>query len=469
MAQKSSSAKIYHEPAQDVRVYHEADVVVVGGGPGGVGAAISAARNGAKTILIERYGHLGGMATGGQVLMVPQVFAGIEPYKLVGVCQEWVDRCEKYEGGCLHPKQEEIGTTDPAIIKNWAMKTFGMMGDRMRYSVYFDQEMLKCVCSDLVEEAGAKILLHSWAGRAIVEKNKVKGVIFESKSGRMAVMGKVVIDTTGDGDLFQSAGAAFDESKGEGLRSSCLALVFRVGGVDPVKWSKFRMDEPEKHQKIKEKLDAIYNEEMLKALKPGIMNPYHLVPQATPRPDVIWVNNWILDRSSTNVDDLTWVEINMRKAMRIWFKFAKANMPGYEKAWIIDTASQQGTRGSRRLIGEYIITQGDFKSPKAHEDTVVMFGRMGPQQGGKPSAMCFPYRALVPKEVEGLLTAGRSFSSDAFSNNAANLIPHCVATGQAAGTAAALAVKAKVEPRKVDYKALQKALKAQGFPMPSGM
>jgi hypothetical protein len=465
MTPKASAGKTYREPASDLKIYHEADVVVVGGGPGGVGAAVSAARNGAKTILVERYGHLGGMATGGQVLMVPQVFAGVDPWKLVGICQEWVDRCEPLDG-CLHPKKEEIGTTDPKVIKNWAMRTFGMMGERMRFSVYFDQEMLKCVCNDLAEEAGVKLLLDSWASRAIVENNKVKGITFESKSGRMAIMGKIIIDTTGDGDLFPSAGAAFDASKGDNLRSSALALVFRVGSVDPIKWSKFRMEQPEKHKIVKEKMDAIWSEEFQAALKPGTLNPYHLVPQATPRPDVIWVNNWIQDRSTMNVDDLTWVEVNMRKAMRIWLKFARENMPGYEKAWIIDTASQLGTRGGRRLEGLYKISKDDLMSPTVHEDTVVMFGRMT-RPGEKPTAACFPYRALVPREVDGFLTAGRSFSSDAFANNMANLIPHCVATGQAAGTAAALAVKAKVEPRNINIKALQKALKAQGFPMPS--
>jgi hypothetical protein len=214
-------------------------------------------------------------------------------------------------------------------------------------------------------------------------------------------------------------------------------------------------------------MDAIWSDEFKAALNPGIMNPYHLVPQATPRADVIWVNNWIKGRSPTNVEDLTWVEVNMRKAMRIWHKFVKANMPGYDKSFIMDTASQLGTRGSRRLSGEYTLTRDDLFSPKVHEDTVVMFARMA-RPGETPTAACFPYRALVPKEVDGFLTAGRSFSSDPFANNMANLIPHCVATGQAAGTAAALAVKAGVEPRKVDYKALQKALKAQGFPMPSG-
>jgi hypothetical protein len=466
VAQKFSAVKTIREPAQDVKVFHETDVVVVGGGPGGVGAAISAARTGAKTVLVERYGHLGGMATGGQVLMVPQVFAGIEPWKLVGVCQEWVDRCEPLDG-CLHPQKDEVGSTDPEIIKRWALRTFGMIADRMRYSVYFDQEMLKCVLNDLIEEAGVKLLLHSWAGRAIVAKNKVKGVIFESKSGRLAILGKVVIDTTGDGDLFASAGAAFDDTVDPKLRSSQLALVFRVANVDVQKFTKFRMEQPEKHKELKEKMDAIWSDEFKAALNPGIMNPYHLVPQATPRPDVIWVNNWIKGRSPTNVEDLTWVEVNMRKAMRIWHKFVKANMPGYDKSFIMDTASQFGTRGSRRLIGEYTITKDDLFSPRVHEDTVVMFGRMA-RPGEKPAVVCFPYRALVPKEVDGFLTAGRSFSSDPFANNMANLIPHCAATGQAAGTAAALAVKAGVEPRKVDYKALQKALKAQGFPMPSG-
>jgi hypothetical protein len=466
MVAKAKTVKTIREPAQDVRVYHEADVVVVGGGPGGIGAALSAARSGAKTILVERYGHLGGMASGGQVLMVPQVFAGIEPWKLLGVCQEWVDRCEPLDG-CLHPSKEEVGSKDPAIVKSWALRTFGMIGDQVRYSVYFDQEMLKCVLNDLIEEAGVKLLLHSWACHALVDKNKVKGITFESKSGRQAILGKVIIDTTGDGDLFPSAGAAFDESKGDNLRSSALALVFRVANVDVVKFTTWRMDNPEKHKVLKEKMDAIWSEEFKAALKPGTMNPYHLVPQATPRPDVVWVNNWIQNRSTSNVDDLTWVEVNMRKAMRIWHKFVKANMPGYEKSWIIDTASQLGTRGGRRLTGEYTITRDDLMSPKVHDDTVVMFRRMGPP-GQASTAACFPYRALVPKEVEGLLTAGRSFSSDPFANNMANLIPHCVATGQAAGTAAALAVKAKIEPRKVDYKALQKALKSQGFPMPDG-
>ncbi len=467
MAQVSNTGKIIREPAQDVNVCQEADVVVVGGGPGGIGAAISAARSGAKTVLVERYGHLGGMATGGQVLLVPQVFAGVEPWRLAGICQEWVDRCDPLDG-CLHPSKEEVGSTDPEIIKRWALRTFGMVRDRIRYSVYFDQEMLKCALNDLVEEAGIKLLLHSWGTRTIVENNKVKGVIFESKSGRQAILAKITIDTTGDGDLFASAGADFEESNDPELRSSQLALVFRVANVDVAKFTTFRMENPEELKGLKEKMEAVWSDEYKAVFTSSVFNPFYLAPQATPRPDVVWVNNWIKFRSCTNVEDLTWVEVNMRKAMRIWHKFVKANFPGYENSFIIDTASQLGTRGSRRMLGEYTITREDLMSPKVHEDTVVMFYRMGPPGQQEPATTYFPYRALVPQKVDGFLTAGRSFSSDAFANNMINLIPHCVATGQGAGTAAALAVKAGVEPRKVDYKALQQALKSQGIPMPEG-
>ncbi len=460
-----SVEKTIREAARDVKVCQDADVVVVGGGPAGVGASIAAARSGAKTVLVERYGHLGGMASGGQVLMVPQVFYGVEPWELAGICKEWVDRCDKLDGGCLHPTKEEVGSKDPELVKHWALRTFGMVGDQVRYSVYFDQEMLKCALNDLVEEAGVKLYLHSWASLPIVENNKVKGITFDSKSGRQAVLGKVIIDTTGDGDMFAWAGAGYEDDIDDNLRSGQLALVFRVGGVDVMKFTSFRYNEPEKHKALAEKLRNMWTDEFRTILNPGMMNPYHMVPQATPRDDIIWVNNWIKGRNPMNVEDLTWVEVNIRKAMLMWHKFVKANFPGFDKSYIIDTASQLGTRGSRRLTGEYKLTPENMQTGTVHEDTVIMFQRRG-RPGSEPGAMCFPYRALVPVKMEGLLAAGRNFSSDAVANNMCNLIPHCVAMGQAAGTAAAIAVKSKVEPRNVDYKKLQKSLASQGMPMP---
>ncbi len=462
------SIKTIRETPRDVQVIYEADVVVVGGGPAGIGAAISAARGGAKTVLVERYGHLGGMATGGQVLMWPNPFATPEPWKWPGICQEVIDRCDKL-GGAMHPGKDEVGSTDPEVVKYWAQRTFGGARGMVGASVYFDQELLKCVLNDMIEDAGVKLFLDAWGSRALVENNKLTGIIFESKSaGGRAVLGKIVIDTTGDGDIFCDAGAEFDDKIDHEARSGQLALVFRLGGVDTMKFTKFRMEEPEKHKEIVEKQATIWSEEFKTVLKPGTMNPYHMVPQATPRNDVVWVNNWIKGRSPINVEDLTWVEVNIRKAMLIFTDFVKNNFPGFENCFIMDTCSQLGTRGSRRLIGKHYVTFDDLRSSRSYEDNAVTLrGRpVAPGSDNTPSYNYIPYSALVPVKMDGLLAAGRCYSSDQVANNMSNLIPHCIAMGQVAGNAAAIAIKSKVEPRNIDYPILKKALTQQGLLLP---
>jgi hypothetical protein len=167
-----------------------------------------------------------------------------------------------------------------------------------------------------------------------------------------------------------------------------------------------------------------------------------------------------------DVEDLTKLEVEMRKMMRLGHAFFKKNVPTFENSFILDTASQTGTRGARRLVGEYVITKDDFAANKKFEDTIAVFPRMGPPTEKEVKHVYIPYRALIPAKIEGLLVAGRSFSSDYFANNMANLIPHCIAMGQAAGTGAALAVNKGVSARKVDYKALQKTLLQQGVALP---
>ena len=466
MKERSATDKTVKEPAREVRVCAEADVVVVGGGPAGIGAAVAAARNGASTVLVERYGHLGGMATGGLVLVVPQVFAGTDEWRMAGVCQEIIDRADAL-GGCMHPNKAEVGSTDPAVVASWAHRTFGGMRGRVGLSAYFDPEILKCVLNNMVEEVGIKLFLHSWGTQAVVDNNKVRGIIFESKSGRQAILGKIVVDTTGDGDMFASAGAGFDIAKGGDYRSSQLALVYRVGNVDVKKYWEFRLAEPKKLEDLVHKMENMWSEESRARLTPSMMTKYRMLPQATARGDVIWVNNWIGGLSSIDIADLTWVELNVRKIMLLWHDYARKNFPGFEKSFILDTAPQLGTRGSRRLIGEYVVTMQDMRSGTVHKDTIAVFRRMGPP--GEQAYAYLPYRALVPSQTDGLLAAGRCFSSDAMANNMANLIPHCIASGQAAGTAAALAVKQGVNPRQLDYKVLQERLISQGVPLPGVM
>ena len=321
---------------------------------------------------------------------------------------------------------------------------------RIEHTAWVDPELLKCVLNDMVEEAGVKLLLHSWGTRAIVDDNAVKGVVFESKSGKQAILGKVIIDGTGDGDLLPSAGAEFDGTLDPKLRSSMLALVFRLGNCDYQKLCDFREAEPEKYQELMKELARVAGTRLL--------------PLPSPRNDVLWVNNWIPDLNCIDVEDLTRLEVEMRKIMLRGHDFMKKNIPSFENSFILDTASQTGTRGSRRLTGEYMVTTDDLNSGKKHNDTIAVIPRLGPP--GENPYVYIPYRCLVPIKVESLLVAGRSFSSDMAANNRVNLIPHCIAMGQAAGTAASLAIKNNIEPRKVDYRTLQEHLLDQGVPLP---
>jgi len=422
-----STGKTILEPAREIEVFAETEVLVVGGGPAGTAAAIAAAREGADTLLVERYGHLGGMATGGLVLMLNQ----FPP----GQCQEWLNQLESEGGARNIAKTRETGP--------------------LRQSIMVDPELLKCVLNDMANKAGVKRLLHSWGTRAIVEKNSVQGIVFESKSGRQAVLGKVTIDATGDGDIFASAGAEFDGVIDHGLRNSQLALVFRIANIDFDKFVDFRISNPQKWQELRDEVDGIAG--------------FHIGPVPASRSDVVWVNSFIKGLNPLKVEDLTWVEVNVRKAMLPIYKYFKKQVPGFENSYIYDSASQIGTRGSRRLVGEYVLTREDAQSRRMFEDTVAVFPKGVPlsmTQEKMPENVGLPYRCLLPVNIDGLLVAGRCFSSDPTANTMFNVIPHCVAMGQAAGTAAALTVKNKVTPRKIDRRTLQNRLAAQGVSLP---
>ncbi|MBN2060112.1 MAG: FAD-dependent oxidoreductase, partial [Deltaproteobacteria bacterium] len=317
--------KTIMEAAREIDVYDEADVIVVGGGPGGHSAAIAAARNGAKTILIERYGHLGGMATGGIVIQIPHMSDGSREQQIAGLCQEWLDRLDVVKGN-LSPRREDIGSEDADLVSKWRRFMGNVREGRIEYTAWVDPELLKCVLNDMVEDAGVTLMLHSWGTRAIVEKDKVQGVFFESKSGRQAVLGKIVIDGTGDGDLLPSAGADFDDTLDPKKRSSMLALVFRLGNCDYQKYCDFKENNPEKFGELMQEMAEVAGTRLL--------------PLPSPRNDVMWVNNWIPGLNCLNVTDLTKLEVEMRKIMRKGHAFLKKNFPTFENSFILDTASQ---------------------------------------------------------------------------------------------------------------------------------
>ena len=161
---ETSAEKTVREPARQTNVVDEADVVVVGGGPAGAAAALAAARSGAKTVLIERYGHLGGMATGGLVILIPHLSDGTREQQVAGICQEMIGRLDAV-GGVVHPRYEDLGSTDPKLVNKWKEYLFFVVGGKVRLSVMVDPEILKCVLNDMMEEAGVKLFLHSGARR----------------------------------------------------------------------------------------------------------------------------------------------------------------------------------------------------------------------------------------------------------------------------------------------------------------
>ena len=451
MDEIAPSRKMITEPARRTNVCRDTEVLVVGGGPAGVAAAIAAARNGADTTLIERYNHLGGMATGGLVILIPHMSAGTAEQEVAGICQEMVDRLDAV-GGARHPNRKLLGSADTATVDKLKHYQDFVVDGRVRMSVIVDPELLKCVLNDMIEEAGVKLFLHSWGSRAIGDGRQVEGAIFESKSGRQAILSKLTIDATGDGDILASAGAEFEGAVDHTLRSGMLAVVFRLGDVDYLKYSGFRHAEPEQFRKVMAEVQDVAG--------------FPMLPLATHRDDQVWVNNWVPGNDCLNVEHLTGAEVKVRNAMRKVHEILKNKMPGFEKSYVLDTASQAGTRGSRRLLGEYVVTADDLRLGTVYEDTIAAIPRFRENVSSKSPNRCIPYRSLVPRTTERLLVAGRCFSSDVAANDVLNLIPFCVQMGEAAGTAAAMALKEHVAPRRVDYKSLQKRLVAQGAWLP---
>lgn len=418
--------KTVKEPARKITVFAQVDVVVAGGGPAGLCAAIAAARNGAKTLLIERYGHLGGMATGGHVIYI-DLMSGVEKQVVYGLAEEILERAIQL-GGCMY-----IGERAPA---------------EERKNPYIDAEVHKYVAQELVEASGAKMLLHTWAVNSIVGEDGVQGVIIESKSGRQAILAKVVIDATGDGDIAALAGAPFEMEKRP------ITIINRVGGVDVERVRRFERESPEAYKRFVQEL-----------VKKGIAaGPY--LPrigygwEQTVREGVVFCH-WasFLDRDATSAEDLTYCEVEGRKKIMEALDLYRRSVPGWEKAYLLDTAPQIGTRESRRIIGDYVLTMKDIEDKRHFDDNVATC-----PMPKTDHVYEIPYRTLVPRKVENLLIAGRCVSCDHEAQQYTRTIAPCMAMGQAVGTAAALALERGIKPRDVfgAVSELQRLLVQQG-------
>jgi hypothetical protein len=445
-------AKSIIEPARKTNVFREADVLVVGGGVAGVAAAVAAARNGANTVLVERYGHLGGLAIGGLVLVIMPMSDGTKNLQIAGICREMVARLDAY-GGCIHPREEDIGSSEEKLINYWRNYPFCVIENRVIMSVPFDPVIFNLVLNNMVEESGVSLCLHCWGSQAILEDNLVKGIVFESKEGRQAVLAKITIDTTGDGDIIATAGADYTDVITPELRAH-MALPFRIGGIDFETYGNFRKSHPADFMERMKELGHQLS------VEGSAVSNYFLLRYS--QPDAAWVNNSFNNRSGLKVDDLTRVELEARKKARIFRDFYRQNIPGFEKCFIMDMASQIGVRCSRRLVGEHIINHQELLQGIVYPDTIGVFPDHHHTYSPEHPHWHIPFRSLVSRNRENLLAAGRLVSADAVANELLRPIQGCILMGEAAGTAAALAVKTGVPARNVDIKALQRQLLKQG-------
>jgi hypothetical protein len=443
------------EPNKTIDVVRECDVVVIGGGPGGIGAAVSAARNGVDTVLIERYGHLGGMGTGGLVTILPCLSDFSGTMQIGGINQEWIERLTVREAE-IHPPEEIWGSSDKRLISYWNDPSFFTVREgHMVYASIIDAEISKCVLNDMVTEAKVKTYLHSWGTMPIMDGNKAVGVVFESKSGRQAIMAKVVIDSTGDGDLLPAAGATFDVDIDPNLRIANLSLCYWIDNVKFLKVDDFRKTNPQR-----------WNELMQELMRKG-GHPFFMRSNLKGQENIVWIHPRYANSSQIDVEELTRVEFLGREKMLLTHEFFKKNIPGFEYSFIVLSSPQLGTRGARRVHGDYRVTSKDLLSNEPVVDTIAIFPDLDRGEASLAHPNTFiPYRSLLPKGVENMLVACRAFSSDQEVNNFFNLIPHCVAFGEAAGTAAALSIKQGVSVRNVDFPSLRSQLITQNVPLP---
>ncbi|MFA6808181.1 MAG: FAD-dependent oxidoreductase [Eubacteriales bacterium] len=446
--------KFVNEISKKVPVFAESDVLVAGGGPAGLAAAIAAAREGVSTMLIERYGCFGGVIT--------QV--GVE-----GVA--WYRHEGTTEGGGLVFEFEEKARALGASSKECQSDSEAL-----------DAEMFKYVADKMVSEASVRPLLHCYAVEAIVEDGTIKGIITESKSGRMAILAKRVIDCTGDGDIAALAGEPF--TKREKLHFT--TQMFHCRGVDTEKFLNYIRGELKPtyadwkgvwEVKTDSKEDKMFSPYLVKPFMDAIKDGFLKKPDnvgfggtyssVTDEGDVTQLNAvHVTGVDCTKVEDLTKAEMDGRDGVINAIKALKKYVPGFEKARLRNFGMTLGTRESRQIEGNYRITGKDVMNQGRFSDSIGIYPEFIDGNGilWIPTTGRYfqiPYGAILPKKIDNLLVAGRCISCDLMAHSSVRNMSCCVVTGQGAGVAAAISVKDNVPTSKVDILKVQVALEKQ--------
>lgn len=412
------------EKAREIPVYGEYDVIVVGGGCAGFPAAIAAARNGARTLIVERFPFFGGTATASLMANIVGFRNQVEPDYLQttkGIGEELMLRLLA-QGGAVHSRNAY-----PSAIRS------DEKGD-LSYNYAFDTEKFKYVALRMVKEAGVDILFHTYFCDAILEGDAVRGILFENKSGRQAALSKTVIDASGDGDVALRAGVPYWQTKKDEAKRLNDCLMYKIKGFPP---------ETKAPGCLFEDTMVVWGP------SPGPMN-------------------------CADGRELTDSEIDVRLRVYDDLKKKKAEHADLAGAEIVDTGTLIGVRQTRFFEGEYKLTGDDVLEGRRFEDAIAMAANpvinyYGYRRFLTHEGYQIPYRCLVPKKAENLLVVGRCMSSDQIAFESWRAMAHVLALGEAAGVAAAVGARDGTSVRRVDVSEVQRLLVEQGAEIGQGL
>lgn len=424
------------------------DVVVVGAGSAGASAAITAARQGVRTLLVDRLAFMGGTSTAVLDTFYAFYTPGEAPRRVVGgIGWEAVERLTAEGMAFERPNTYGAGT-----------------------GVTYDQETLKVAWEQMAEDAGVKLLLHSWATGVRATADAVDAVRLWNKGGERWVEAEVVIDASGDADVAALAGADHDNAAQQGTVQS-LSTLFKVANVDI------------------ERASAVKKAELWDRMRDAAASGGYALPRIegswhrTPFQGVALIHmTRIPNVDATDPEQLTRAEVIGRRQAREYARFLRDRVPGFEASVVVATSPAIGVRESRRVHGEYMLTRDDVLTGRRFDDEIALCGApiedhhaggdTDWQYVGEGGVYGIPYRCLVPAALDRLLVAGRCFSATHDAHASARSMATCMAMGQAAGTAAVMAVQGGSVPRAVDPVALRERLAADGAllePMPAAV
>ncbi|MDQ0340554.1 hypothetical protein J2S00_003378 [Caldalkalibacillus uzonensis] len=433
------------------------DVIVIGGGPAGINAAIAAGRQQMKTLIIERYGFLGGMSTAALVYPWMTFHNSQGDQVIKGIAQEIVERLMEHGGSPGHLRD-----------------TIGFV-----YSVTpYHPEIYKVLAFEMLREANVDVLLHSYVDEVETDGDRIQSVSVTGKSGRRKLTAKVFIDSSGDADVAYLAGAPTVKGRESDNRTQPLTMKFRMRSVDTEKIKAYIKAHPEHfyEKTLVDRLDELpltavqgFYPQWEAANLP--INRDQVLFFIGPEKDEVLVNmSRVQGYDGTKTEDLTLGEYEGRKQVLMIAEFLQKHIPGFEQASISNVGTQIGIRETRRIIGQYTLTKDDVVHARKFDDVIAKSGYPidihDPTKKGLQVAFVsgdgtfdIPYRCLVPQKISNLLAAGRCISTTHEAFATTRLTPSAMATGQAAGTAAALAIREGISPGEVNINVLQDQLR----------